>query len=173
MTSDSIPVRVGACLCPGAPHPDGDFVYLRPKLEWRHVVAMKWDIIAIKEDAVDLPTGEIMGILSEGYVLFGIAEWNLTVPLSRETIRTHILQDVERASNVSEIADTLYGPQVLLPLARLGAKSLSSMPSNRSTSATIGSSDEPLTPSSPSLTSTSPMDSTEAITTSPDGASNS
>ena len=33
--SDLIDVRIGECQCPEAPHPNGDFVYLRPILDMR------------------------------------------------------------------------------------------------------------------------------------------
>ena len=172
--TDLIAVRVGDCACPDQPHADGDFVHLRPKLSWRHVQAIKWDVMILKErSTAALPVSEIMGILSEGYLLYGIADWNLTVPLTRESVQTEILENIDRAILVSDQADELYGPQVMLPLASLGSKSSPGTSINGSISPTNGSSPKRPKRSSRSSTSTSPTEGTATITSVPAGDSNS
>ena len=140
---------------------EGLHVYLLPHLKWRHVSAIKWDILVEKEKAgVDLPAGEIIGLLQEGYLLYGIARWDLPMPLTRESVQTEILGRTDRAAIVAEKADELYSEQVLLPLVRMGAKSSPDTSTNGSTSAIGNGSPKRRKRSKPSLTSTTPMDAT-------------
>lgn len=153
---------------------EGLHVFLLPHLKWRHVSAIKWDILVEKEKAgIDLPAGEIIGLLQEGYLTYGIARWDLPVPLTRESVQTEILSRTERASIVAERADELYSEQVLLPLVRMAAKSSPATSTNGSTSATTGSSAEPRKRSRRSSTSITPTAAIEMISESPDGGSNS
>jgi hypothetical protein len=153
---------------------EGLHVYLRPVLEWNHVSAIKWNILVEKEKAgIDLPAGEIIGLLQEGYITYGVARWDLPVPLTRVSVRTEILLRTDRASTVAEKADELYSEQVLLPLVRMGAKSSPSMPINGSTSATTGSPVAHRTRSKRSSTSITPMAAIEKTSESPDGDSSS
>ena len=153
---------------------EGLHVYLRPILEWSHVSAIKWSILARKEEAgVDLSTGEVLGLLQEGYLTYGIVRWDLPVPLTRESVASEILGNVERASIIAEKADELYSEQVLLPLVRMGAKSSPPTSSNGSTSATTGSSAAPRKPSKRSSISTTPTAAIEMTSAPPAGDSNS
>jgi len=153
---------------------DGLHVYLLPRLKWRHVSAIKWEILVEKEKAgIDLPAGEIIGLLQEGYITYGVARWDLPIPLTRESVVTELLGNVERASIIAEKADELYSEQVLLPLVRMGAKSSPPTSTNGSTSPTTGSSAAPRKPSKRSSISTSPTAAIEMTSAPPDGDSSS
>jgi len=153
---------------------EGLHVYLLPHLKWRHVSAIKWEILVEKEKAgVDLPAGEIIGLLQEGYILYGISRWDLPTPLTRESVQTEILGRTDRAAIVAERADELYSEQVLLPLVRMAATSSPATSTNGSTSATTGSSAEPRRRSKRSSTSITPTAAIEMTSESPDGGSNS
>jgi hypothetical protein len=153
---------------------EGLHVFLLPHLKWRHVSAIKWDILVEKEKVgTDLPAGEIIGLLQEGYLTYGIARWDLPVPLTRDSVQSEILARTERASIVAERADELYSEQVLLPLVRMAAKSSPATSTNGSTSATTGSSAEPRKRSRRSSTSITPTAAIEMTSESPDGGSNS
>jgi hypothetical protein len=168
---------------------EGLHVYLLPRLKWRHVSAIKWEILVEKEKAgIDLPAGEIIGLLQEGYITYGVARWDLThevwdekkkatvvaiKPLTRESVATEILGNVERASIIAEKADELYSEQVLLPLVRMGAKSSPPTSTNGSTSATTGSSGKHPKPSKRSSITTTPTAAIEMTSAPPAGDSSS
>jgi hypothetical protein len=153
---------------------EGLHVYLRPVLEWSHVSAIKWSILARKEEAgVDLSTGEVLGLLQEGYLTYGIVRWDLPVPLTRLSVKSEILSHTERASIVAEKADELYSEQVLLPLVRMGSRLSRPTSTNGSTLVTTGSSVAPRKPSKRSSTSISPMAAIEKTSELPDGDSSS
>lgn len=153
---------------------EGLHVYMLPALKWRHVSAIKWDILVEKEKAgIDLPAGEIIGLLQEGYITYGIARWDLPMPLTRESVAREILGRTDRASVVAEKADELYSEQVLLPLVRMAAKSSPDTSTNGLTSATTGSSAAPRRRSKRSSTSITPTAAIEMTSESPDGGSNS
>jgi hypothetical protein len=153
---------------------EGLHVYLRPALDWEAVSAIKWDVLVKKEQAgEDLPAGEIIGLLQKGYIVYGIARWDLPIPLTRPNVRREILANTERASIVAEKADELYSEQVLLPLVKMGAKSSLATSTNGSTSATTGSSVAPRRRSKRSSTSITPMDAIDMTSSGPAGDSSS
>lgn len=152
----------------------GQHVYLRPTLDWEAVSAIKWDVLVKKEAAgEDLPAGEIIGLLQKGYMVYGIARWDLPMPLTRPLVRREILGNTERASIVAEKADELYSEQVLLPLVRLAAKSSPDTSNNGSTLATTGSSAAPRKHSKRSSTSITPTAAIEMTSGPPGGVSSS
>lgn len=51
MANPLVPVRIGVCLCPDAPHADGDFVYLRPILDLRGGFRVKRRVIDLNRAA--------------------------------------------------------------------------------------------------------------------------
>ena len=152
---------------------DGLTVYLLPRLKWRHVSAIKWDLLVEKERLGNLPAGEIIGLLQEGYLLYGIARWDAPEPLTREAIEREILARTDRAAVLADKADELYSEQVLLPLVKLGAQSSQPMSSNGSTLPTTGSSAKRPTHSKRSSTTTTPTDAIEMTSSPPDGGSSS
>ena len=160
MPDSLVPVAVGACRCIGTPHPDGDFVYLRPKLRFVHTSAIKYELVLARQAAGgNLSVSDTLAILSQGYVLHGVDSWNLTDaqgkprPVTQAEVEEQILEDPDRSLMVAEEADNLYSEQVILPLVRLAGISSLPMPTSASTSATNGST-RPRKPSKPSLTTT-------------------
>ena len=176
-------VQIG---CPCAPredgqprHPDGDTVTLRETLGFREVTSIRHAIGMLEEDDTDLHTAEILAVLSEGYVLYGVASWSLAdgegrpLPVSRTAIRQSILANVALASVVADAADALYGGKVLLPLLLRASKSSQPSRTAPSTSLPKASPERRPRPSRPSSTTTTPMAATVTTTSSPAGASSS
>lgn len=141
-------------------------VFLLPRLPYRAVSAIKWEVVMARDAAGGkLGSAEVLGILSEGYIIHGVAGWTLDVPFSREAVKTEILDREERAMLIGEEADGLYSPHVLIPLVKLGSTSSPATPTNGSTSVRNGSSTKPPKRSRRSSTSTTPTAVTETTTT--------
>lgn len=160
MSGESVPVLVGECLCPGAPHEDGDSVYLRAKLGLSAGILLQR--VVIEGNQNKLPAAQIAAELSEAYLQVGVASWNLLddegpVPVTPDTIRSYLLEDFARATPVANRADELYAGPVILPLFPKAAVSSNTSTTNGSTSPIhLGQSKRPKR-SKPSSTSTSPM----------------
>lgn len=161
MSSDLIPVSV-ACPCPGAPHADGDTIYLRPTISFRGgVLAEKKALDAIAAGEGDRQDA-VQAALLETYVLYGVADWTLTngdgetvIPVNEQSITDHLLSNYGVALGVAEQANDLYKEAILAPLR---ARLLKSLPRGRttgSTSAKTGSSGGSRKRSKPSSTTTS------------------
>lgn len=149
-------------------------VFLLPRLPYRVVAAIKYEVVQAREEAGgSLSSPEVLGILSEAYLLHGIASWTLDTKISREAIRTEILEHDERAMFLGEAADELYSEQVILPLLKLAGRSSPNGQTSESTSARNGSSPKPPKRSKRSSTTTTPTDDTETITPSLAGVSSS
>ena len=139
----SVPI---ACPCPGTPHPDGDTVFLRPKLGLGGGVALQSLLLGylreVNEGKRILDWEEITGILSEGYLLNGVSSWTLLdedgkpVPVTRQTIGEQLLDDFTLSSAVGSVADGLYYDPVLAPLLTKLSESSTSSQTSKSTSAT-------------------------------------
>ena len=173
-----VPVGIGECRCPGTPHPDGDTVYLRPKLGLASGIAIQKLIVDANQSEVPVEAAALTGVLAEAYLLHGVADWTLQTdagltPVNPITIRAYLLDDFERAERVADAADDLYMPAVLGPLLRRAATSSPSTSTNGSTSATGAGTRKPRKRPKPSSTSTSPMADTVATSKSPVGVSNS
>lgn len=139
MSDDQIPVPIGACQCPGAPHEDGDVVYLRPKLGLRPGVAIQRLLIDSQQSGT-LAAADLAGLLAEGYLIHGVVAWSMVnetgkpVPVNEGTIRTVLLDDFERAAPVADAADDQYKGVVILPLVNRARASLKATLTNVSTS---------------------------------------
>lgn len=112
---------------------------------------------------------EIVGLLTEGYLLCGVAEWSLVdemgpIPVTRENIAKYLLADFELAQPVADKADDLYYGPVLSPLVASLSTSLRGTSSSASTRATNGSSQKPRKRSKRSSTTTSQTDATATTT---------
>lgn len=143
MSDSLVPVAVGACRCPGTPHPDGDSVFLSPTIGFRGGLVAEAKVVAIANGSND--ADEVKAALLETYVLYGVKAWNLVneagpIPVTPETIESEILSDYTRALPVGEAADDLYSAAVIDPLVARQSKLLRSMPTDRSTSRKNGSS---------------------------------
>lgn len=183
--SEPVAVHI-ACPCPGTPHPDGDDVYLRPKLGLAGGVALQSLFTGYLREASEgkhsVDMQELTGMLVEGYLLNGIVGWTLVddkgvpLPLDKDAVREQLLSDFVLSEKIGDVADDLYYTPVLAPLLSRLSDSLQTSPTNGSTSATKSSkartarrrsrstspSSKPPTPLKPSSTSTTQTASTGA-----------
>lgn len=176
---DNVEVWVG-CPCEGTPHPDGDTVYLRPRLGLAAGVAVQSLVIEAKQTA-GVAGADLLGVLAEAYLLHGVVGWTFVnrsgepLPVNEATIRSQLLADFERGEAVASAADDLYLAPVVLPLVREAPPSSPRTPTGDSisppTSPPSSSPPEPML-SEPSSTTTIPTDGTVTIMESLDGDSN-
>jgi hypothetical protein len=147
MTDELVPVSLGACLCPGTPHADGDSVYLRPKLGLHDGVYAQRKIISAMEGKAD--SDEVIATLMDVYCRKGVVAWTLvdeagkSLEVTPEAIEAALLSDFSIGHLVAEMADSLYSPALIDPLRIPVVKSLPPMPTNGSTSHKIASSRKP------------------------------
>ena len=159
--TDLVPVRVP---CPSGQHPDGDSVSLKPTIGLAGGYEARRKIGELIDGATN---DEVTGLLLDVYVRHGVAEWTLhddegkELPLTRENVRTRLLDDLDAGLVIGNAADDLYTPAVVLPLAKRVKESLPGTPAEISTSAKTGSSPSPRKRSTPSSTSTIQTDATE------------
>lgn len=176
-------VQIG-CLCParadGTPrHPDGDTVTLRERLDFRAALTARNAMSLVRIDNPGAGAADMLAALTETYLILGIESWTLTngtgaaLPVSAESIRAHLLADVDAALTVADAADELYAAAVILPLVARASKSSPPTPTNGSMSPTTESSPRPPKPSRRSSTTTTPTDATGTTSPSPAGASSS
>lgn len=141
-------VRVRDCACPGTPHPDGDVVYLAPKLSLAGGLAADFDIRKAAGDGTFLAQ-----LWQVTFVRYGAIGWNLVDedgPVDFDV--NALLEDYTLARPVAEAADDLYGEAVMRPLvARLKATSPRGR-TNGSTSVTQPSTSKPRVRSSRATT---------------------
>ncbi len=146
-----VPVSIGPCECPGAPHGDGDFVYLAPVLSARGGMAAQGAISDGEGDAVRLQE-----LLWRVYRDHGIVGWNLVdedgpVPLTQDNIE-RALPFGKGGQAVADKADDLYAEDVLRPFReRVAAIQKIAADTERSKRSKAGS-----TPTSPKATSATP-----------------
>jgi hypothetical protein len=154
-----VPVRVGDCRCPDSPHPDGDFVYLFPKLGLHGGFVAERTILNLAGG--DRPKqAEIEAELVDVYVKYGVADWTFVnekgpIPVTPETLASELTSDYTLARLVADKADDLYTPVVLNPLVSRLLASLPATPTVESTSPKNGSPVTPRKPSKRSSTTTS------------------
>lgn len=107
-----VPVRVSECRCEGAPHPDGDVVYLFPTLTFDGGAAAT---AALREG---VGTPDLDRVLGRAYLEHQTAGWNViddegkAVPLDRSVL----LSDWNLGRPVAERADEMYSEDLLRPL---------------------------------------------------------
>ncbi len=158
---------------------DEDTVTLRERLGFVEASAIRNGIALRRaETGDDLETGEILAILTEGYILYGVESWSLKeaskpVPVTRANIRRLILANWEVASIVADAADEAYASAVMLPLLGRASTSSRPTPTSASTSPSPSSETSRPRPSKRSSISTIPTDDTATITSRPGGGSRS
>lgn len=107
-STEPVAVPVGECLCPGAPHSDGDTVFLRPELDPGGGMAVMR--VAATGDG---DTASIEERLGRAYLVWGIVSWTFVdeegkpVPCTRENIRKLRWNDATYA--IADKASDLYG----------------------------------------------------------------
>lgn len=159
--------------------PGGVEVTLRPTLGFRAVASIRNEIQILRQDDDDPSVGDILAVLTEGYILHGIESWSLLdddgdpLPVTRSNIRVRILSDLTAASILGDYADNLYAKSVMLPLLAAASSSSPPTPTDTSTSAPTDSSSTPPKRSKPSSISTIPTADTGTTSKSPDGDSSS
>jgi hypothetical protein len=168
------------CICPGTPHAEGDTVTLHQTLDFRRAMTMQKSVVIARTGVdEDMDTAEILAILAESYLRYGVESWTLVdaagkaIPVSPDNVSAHLMTHIAEAMDLAEEADDLYQEAVLLPLVRRGLRSSQPTSTTDSTSPSTGSDPDPLTPSSPSSTTTTPTDDIETTSSPLDGASNS
>lgn len=132
------PVRVALeeCLCPGTPHASGDWVDLRPELDYAG------GLLVIGSMTGDDLEGMIAR-LSKAYLQAGVVAWSFTdesgkaVPVTRQNINR--LRWNGAAMTIANAAADLYGEAVIDPLVRTASGSSPNGQSEDSTSPIIPS----------------------------------
>jgi hypothetical protein len=138
-------VRLDECLCPDQGHADGDTIRLRSTLDFQSVRAVRYASVIAQQDDPEASVASLMAVISEGYIMHGVESWTLEdhgkpIEPTKANVRQYLLTNIVAAQWVSDFADALYQPQVMLPLARLAERSLRLSQTNGSTSAQNGSS---------------------------------
>jgi hypothetical protein len=169
------------CVCPPkngeVRHPKGDTVRLRQKLGFREAVQARNVIVLLKQDDPDADVADILGALTEVYLLVGIESWTLTdekgraIEPTRPAIRQFMADHTSEAMDIGEEADTLYSEAVVLPLVARAARSSQPSQTDDSTSVMTGS-PVPLRRSKRSSTTSSQTDDTGMMPASLGGVSN-
>ena len=189
-------VNLGACICPGTPHADGDVVYLRDKMGYTGGAVLQGEM----NEYLSTPREErgswvkLNARLKALYLEEGIEDWNLVdeegkdLPVNVGTIRARFLDDFAKSDQVIAIADkadVLYYEAVLAPLVNRLLESSQPTPTNGSTSQTPNTDQKaskspstarlpkPRKRSKPSSTTTSLTGVTATISAPPDGVSSS
>lgn len=171
------------CVCVKARH-ETDTITFRPRLDFRSGLAVRKQLALEKDDDPGMGAGEILAILTESYLVYGIESWTLKdedgKPLepSRANIRAFLEAHPEEAEQAGNVADGLYQEQILLPLLARASKLSQPSPTPELMSPMHPSSGRTSTPrrskqSKPSLTSITPTGNTETTTSPPDGDSKS
>lgn len=170
------------CPCPlndtGTPHPDGDTVTLRDRLDHRDVRTIRQAMSLINGDDEAVLTAQRLATCVEFYMLLGVASWTFVdekgkpVPVSHKAIRERLFE-AEDVESVSVIAEGRYNPVVLLPLVLGASRSSPPTPTDESTSAPTESPMNHPKPSKPSSTTTTRTDGTVTTMPLPAGGSSS
>jgi hypothetical protein len=168
------------CVCPGdeVRHPEGDTVTLKDKLGFEEATACKQAIQLVEDDGSevnDLTARRLAAVVTQ-YMFSGIASWTLqngaAIPVTAGNIRKYLMSDFVAADLVSSEAETLYNPQVLIPLVNRAATSSRPTPTDELTSVTTGSTQSNRRRSSRSSTTTTRTGDTGMTFSPPDGDSN-
>lgn len=150
--TEPVRMEVGACRCPGTPHP-ADAVWLAADVP----IPLGFAAMAALQGMTD--SNVYVGVLGGLYLRFGIVRWTFTAeggvsePINPESI-ARLLPWNDGGLEVAEAADDLYGEAIFRPLARRLSKASEPGPTATSTSATEAPS--PSIPTSPEPSS--PLD---------------
>ncbi len=150
------------CVCAG--NHEQDTVTLREALSPRDAMAISKDLVVLRSGDPDSTAGDVLAVLTEGYILRGIESWSLVgddgkpLEVTKGAIREAIMSDLGVFSTVGDVADELYAEAVMLPLLNRASPSSPPTPTEDSTSAPTDSGTTPRTHSKRSSTSTTPTD---------------
>lgn len=163
------------CICPGKQH-ETDTITLREHLDFRSAVALRNAAVVARLDP-ELDNVDILAVLTEGYIVYGIESWTLCddegrpLAVSRDAIRSLLLPHVLEAAMVGDAADQLYAMAVVIPLLTAASDSSPATPTEPSTSATNDGQLTSPKPSRRSSTTTIPTGDTEVTSQSLVGVS--
>ena len=171
------------CVCPDARH-ETDTITFRDRLDFRSGLAIRKQLGLEKGDDPEMSAGEVLAILTESYLVYGIESWTLTddkgkpLEADRTNVRRFLEEHPEEAAAAGDVADELYSEQVLLPLLQKASNSSRPSRTPASTSRKPGSSGTKSTrpkprQQKPSLTSITPTGDTGSTTSQLDGDSRS
>ena len=171
------------CVCEKARH-ETDTITFRDRLDFRSGLAVRKQLALEKDDDPGMGAGEILAILTESYLVYGIESWTLKdekgqpLPVNRTNIRAFLEAHPEEAEQAGNVADSIYQEQILLPLLARASKLSQPSPTPELMSPTPPSSGPTSTrpkskQSKPSLTSITPTGDTVSTTSPPDGDSKS
>lgn len=113
MTNEA--VRVRDCACPDTPHPDGDVVYLLPKLSIAGGIAAEQDMTNAQGDS-----DKLISLWLQTFLRHGAAGWNL-VDANGEPVPFDIdelMADWALARPVALRAGELYQASVMAPFQK-------------------------------------------------------
>ena len=154
---DLIPVRVREC--PDGSHPDGDHVYILPKLSLEGGIAARQDVDAVSSTTEDLNTFLVRRWMVT-FCRYGAVSWELHDPGGEvwPFDVSVLLADHDLAYVVADKADDLYRESVMRPLlerarsntSRSGAAGGSTSPKTTSTGSRRRSSSRPASAGQPS-----------------------
>lgn len=181
------------CPCPGTPHAEGgDTVVLRDRLDSVAGLAIKYATAQktreMREAGQINDEGEpfdeasswlLMAFMNHYYLMYGISSWSLLDaegkpwPVRPANIRSFMEEHPSEALEVGNIADDLYVPQVLLPLATEASSSSRPGQTNGSISQKNGSSGKNRKRSTPSSTASTTTADTAETSPLSDGVSSS
>ena len=154
----------------GVPVRDGaDTVYLRPRLGLAAGIELQAVMQAAMQSTERPTAGQVQGALVELYLVHGVADWTfnidgIPIPLTRETLQEHLLNDFTLAEPVADKADELYYEAVLAPLVNRAQTFSRGTSTSAPTSAKKRGSRKPRKPSKRSSTSTTPTAATATTT---------
>ena len=162
------------CRCPG--EHGRDVVSFFDRLDFHRATTIGKALAFIENDDPATRPAEVLAVLSEYYLLYGIERWTLVGPdrkpleINPASVRSQLLSHPD-VSELVEAADAQYGEQVLLPLVKRAARSSQDGQTDDSTSPTPSSNRATRRRSSRSSISTIPTVATEATSSSLDGVS--
>jgi len=143
MSNELVPVRVREC--PDGTHPDGDHVYILPKLSLECGIAARQDIVAANTLPEDEREGALVRLWFRTFCKYGAVSWELhdaggeVWPFDVNVL----LADFDLGFEVADKADDLYRDAVMRPLLERARKTSRSGATDGSTSQRTASTGTP------------------------------
>lgn len=117
LPTEPVKVRIGDCECPGAPHSDGDYAYLRPRLSAEGGAAAYQAVLNNHSD-----NEALAGTLGRIFLLDGIVRWDPLdddgKPISIEAAVDGAVDWTSTLLPIADKADELYAESVLRPFLK-------------------------------------------------------
>jgi hypothetical protein len=135
--TDLLPVNVGACRCPGAPHADGDVVSLDPELSTPAGIAAQ---AALSQGGgwEDLYAGMLMGLMRHSVRQWTLHDDDGPIPVNPVNVEKH-LSWLKGGREVAGMAAELYAQTILTPFVEASRKKVSARKTRTKSSSPSGS----------------------------------